>query len=127
MPDTTRPEDGVTERYDDLMRRLREAVLGSPGVTDPSLRLAVEARAAAVGGRPGSNDGVPPELTAFVDRVARQAYMVNERDITALRQAGFSEDAIFEVTASAALGAGLSRLERGLAALEGGTAAGGER
>jgi len=117
----------VTGRYDDLMRRLREAVLGSPGVTEPSLRLAVEARAAAVGGRPGSNDGVPAELTAFVDRVARQAYMVNERDITALRQAGFSEDAIFEVTASAALGAGLSRLERGLATLEGGTAGGRER
>jgi hypothetical protein len=38
-----------------------------------------------------------------------------------LRRAGYSEDAIFEITVSAALGAGMIRLERGLAAMKGDT------
>jgi alkylhydroperoxidase/carboxymuconolactone decarboxylase family protein YurZ len=39
--------------------------------------------------------------------------------VAALRAAGYSEDAIFEIVASVAVGAGLGRLERGLAALRG--------
>jgi hypothetical protein len=39
--------------------------------------------------------------------------------VAALRRAGYSEDAIFETAISAAIGGGLARLERGLAALEG--------
>ena len=51
--------------------------------------------------------------------MALHAYKVTDRDIDELKQAGYSEDAIFEITLSAALGAGQSRLERALAALEG--------
>jgi hypothetical protein len=40
--------------------------------------------------------------------------------VASLRRAGYSEDAIFEITSSAALGAALGRLERGMAALQGG-------
>lgn len=111
----------MSERYADLTRRVREAVLG-PGrgtATDPSLRQAVEARAASLGSRPGPGADVPGELAPFVDQIARQAYNVTDDDVRALRRAGYSEQAIFEITASAALGAGLSRLERGLAALQG--------
>jgi alkylhydroperoxidase family enzyme len=43
-----------------------------------------------------------------------------DEDVAALKHAGLSENAIFEATASAALGAALARLERGLAALGGG-------
>ena len=62
---------------------------------------------------------VPAAVAGFVDKVARRAYTVTDDDIMALRQAGYSEDAIFEITASAAVGAALGRLERGLAALRG--------
>jgi alkylhydroperoxidase/carboxymuconolactone decarboxylase family protein YurZ len=41
-----------------------------------------------------------------------------DEDIAGLHQAGYSEDEIFEITLSAALGAGLARLERGFAALK---------
>ena len=44
---------------------------------------------------------------------------MTDADMDALRKAGYSEDAIFDITASAAVGAGLGRLERGLAALKG--------
>src|SRR5205814_2910761 len=42
-----------------------------------------------------------------------------DEDLAALQRAGTSDDALFEVTVSAALGAALGRLERGLAALRG--------
>ncbi|MGH7476589.1 MAG: hypothetical protein ACRELD_09895 [Longimicrobiales bacterium] len=106
-------------RHAELIRRLREAALTGPGATDAQLREAVEARAASLGGRAAPETAVPDPLTRFVDQVALHAYRVTEQDIEALRRAGYSEDAIFEIAATAALGAGLGRLERGLAALKG--------
>ena len=108
-------------RYAELTRALQDAVLG-PGrgaATAPALRQAVEARAASFGGRGGPRPEVPPELARFVDRVAQRATEVTDDDVQALQRAGYSEQAIFELTASAALGAGMARLERGLAALRG--------
>lgn len=109
----------MSQRHSDLVRRLREAVLGSAGLTDQALRQAVEARAAMLGGRSGTAEGVPVELSPFVDKVARCAYTVTDADVRALCAAGYSEDAIFEIAASATLGAATARLERGLAALKG--------
>jgi alkylhydroperoxidase family enzyme len=107
-----------------LVRAVERAVLASPGATSEALRRAVAARSAALGGRPGAPDAgaaadVPPALAPYVDTVARHAYRVTEEDLAALAAAGFSEDAVFEVTIAAAAGAGLARLERGLAALRG--------
>jgi alkylhydroperoxidase family enzyme len=109
----------MSRRYDHLVEGLRQAVLAGPAVTATGLRRAVEARAAAVGGRAGLPVPLPAELEGFVVQIARRAAAVTEDDVNALKRAGWSEDEIFEVIASAALGAGLARLERGLAALEG--------
>lgn len=108
------------ERHMPLVRDLVESVLTTPGDTDSALRRAIEARSAELGGRnqPATRE-IPEELRAFVDKVARHAYKVTERDIDELKRLGYSEDAILEITLSAALGAGMSRLERGLAALRG--------
>jgi len=108
-------------RYAALTRALRDAVLGPTrgAATDAALRQAVEARAASFGSRPGPRADVPPALTTFVDRVAQHAYEVTDDDVLALQQAGYSEQAIFEIAVSAAVGAGLARLERGLAAVRG--------
>jgi alkylhydroperoxidase family enzyme len=110
-----------TNRYAEFTRGLTDAVLGPTrgAATEPSLRQAVEARAASFGSRPGPRTEVPQALTTLVDRIAQHAYRVTDDDVVAVRQAGYSEQAIFEITASAALGAGLARLERGLAALRG--------
>ena len=50
--------------------------------------------------------------------VAQHAYRVTDEDVAALKQAGYSEDAIFEITASTAVGVALMRLQRGMRALE---------
>jgi alkylhydroperoxidase family enzyme len=49
--------------------------------------------------------------------VRRHAYRVTDADVQRLKDAGFSEDEIFEHTVSAAVAAGLERLEAGLQSL----------
>ena len=106
-------------RYTDLSQHLIDAILTSPGETVPTLRRAIEEQSAQwSSSSPQQVEQVPPELVAYVKKVALYAYKTTEEDIEALRSAGYGEDAIFEITLSAALGAGMIRLERGLAALK---------
>lgn len=108
------------DSHEAYTERLIEAVLTSNGETDPSMRQAIEALSAQLGRRSTlQGDTVPPELASYVKKIALHAYKTTDEDVEALRKAGYSEDAIFEITLSAALGAGMARLERGLAALEG--------
>ncbi len=103
------------------IQTLVDSVLNSRGDSDPELRRAVEQSAAAHNGRlPEGGVQLPPELAGYVDKIARHAYKVTDEDIESLRDAGLSEDAIFELTLCAALGAGMVRLERGMAAMKGG-------
>jgi alkylhydroperoxidase family enzyme len=109
-------------RYTDHAQRLIDAVLASPGELDPTLRHAIEEQSAQLSSsfpQPVVQD--PPALVAYIKKVALCAYKTTDEDIEALRRAGYSEDAIFEITVSAALGAGIARLECGLAALKGDT------
>jgi alkylhydroperoxidase family enzyme len=78
-------------RFDELIERLREAA--QPGRVTPR------------------------ELRPYLDKVRRQAYSVTDGDVEELKRAGFSEDEIFEHTVSAAVAAGLERLDAGLRAL----------
>ena len=59
----------------------------------------------------------PPEFAPYLDKVRRNAYKVTDEDIQALRDAGYSEDVIFEQTVSVAVAAGLKRLDAGLGML----------
>ena len=78
-------------RYDSLVERLREAAR--------------------------TNRPAPPSFAPYLDKVRRNAYEVTDEDIQALKDAGCSEDIIFEETVSVAVAAGLERLEAGLEAL----------
>ncbi len=105
LPDVTEKEKHRSEAE---IKLLTGAVLTGPGETELELRKAIEARVAELGGsrRPKSDSDVPPELESYVDKVGRHAYKVTDDDIEKLKSAGYSEDAIFEITLSAALGAG---------------------
>ena len=63
------------------------------------------------------NRTAPPNFAPYLDKVRRNAYEVTDEDIQALRDAGLSEDVIFEQTVSVAVAAGLERLDAGLEAL----------
>jgi len=78
-------------RYDDVIRRLRDA---------------------------SQPDREQPEAArAYVDKVRLDAWRVTDADVEALRAAGLSEDEIYEATVAAAVSAGLDRLEAGLRTL----------
>ena len=79
-------------RYDELMSELREAA-------QPE--------------RPA-----PPDFAPYLEKVRLHAYKVTDADVHALKDAGHSEDEIFEQTIATAAAAGLERLAAGLRALE---------
>ncbi len=58
-----------------------------------------------------------PDFDSYLDKVRRRAYEIGDEDVQALKDAGHSEDEIFEHTVSAAVAAGLERLDAGLRAL----------
>ena len=78
-------------RYDLLIERLREAA-------QPE--------------RPA-----PPEFAAYLEKVRSRAFEVTDGDVQLLKDAGFSEDEIFEHTVAVAVAAGLVRLEAGMGVL----------
>src|SRR4051794_14382398 len=96
-----------------LVARVVETLLSAKGMLDTALRRAVADRAAGLAAT------LPEPLAAWTDKVARHAYKTTDEEVAALKQAGYSEDQIFEATLAAAVGASLSRLERGLSLLRG--------
>jgi len=109
-----------------MVERLVERVLAGPGHAASELRRAVFARAFGPPWSPLSGtemgtggEDIAPDLAGYVDKVALHAYKVSDEDLAALKRAGNSDDLLFEVTVSAALGAAVGRLERGLSALRG--------
>lgn len=54
----------------------------------------------------------PTEMGAYLEKVRDRAYAVVDRDVEALKDAGFSEDEIFEQTVAVAIAEGLRRLDR---------------
>lgn len=108
------------DQYPSEIRRTKESVLNGPGETPAGMRQAAEALAAALSGAERDPQmQLPAELEAFVRKVTLEPYAVTKEDIRALKNAGYSEDAIYELTVSAAVGAGLARLEKGFALVEG--------
>jgi len=54
----------------------------------------------------------PAEMSGYLEKVRDRAYTIVDRDIEALKEAGFSEDEIFEQTVAVAITEGLRRLDR---------------
>jgi hypothetical protein len=88
------------------MTRLHRAVTSSPASLPPVVRQTITA---------GRNVSGP--LGSYVRKVAEHAYKITDDDIASLHAANYTDDEIFEATVSAALGAGLFRLDCVLRAL----------
>jgi hypothetical protein len=69
--------------------------------------------------RAAFNDtGLGEPLSMLIDKVARHAYTVTDKDIAAVRATGVSEDQIFEIVVCAAIGQATRQYDAALAALE---------
>ena len=101
------PRRGVAADRLEVLRvkaaRFVDVTLEAEGTTS------AEARHAAFAGR--ADD---PVLARYVDIVRKHADRITDDDVERLRDAGLDDDAIFEITVAAALGAGAERLRAGL-------------
>lgn len=92
-------------RQGELFDRLRGSVLDGPGALDPVARRA-------------AFDGVgPSSASAWVQRVHERAATIEDEHVEPLREAGLSEDQVFELTVCASVGAADARLRAALRAL----------
>jgi hypothetical protein len=87
-------------------RALVDRVLNGAG------RASAEQRSSAF-----SNAGLPPPLDALIGKVATRPTQVTDADFAAAKASGFSEDQLFELVISAAVGQSARLYEAGLAAL----------
>lgn len=99
---------GTADRPGRLVANLRLAVFDSSAETNPATRSA-----AATGGP------LPESWESYAAKVREAAYRVSDTDVEHLQAAGHTEDEIFEVTVSAAVGAALRSLDAGLRAVRG--------
>ena len=65
--------------------------------------------------------GLAEPLNTLIDKVAKHAYRVTDKDMAAARAAGLSEDQIFELVVCAAIGQATRQYDTALAALEAAT------
>lgn len=102
-------EDGAAVgRHSDKVVALRRAVLDSAAVTDRASRCAAAA-----------GHELPEPVAAYLAKVRDASFRITDADVADLRTAGYGEEAIFELTIAAALGAALRRRDVGLAAFRG--------
>jgi hypothetical protein len=87
-------------------RALVDRVLNGEGKASPELRA-----------RAFSNTDLPAPLQALIGKVATSPAQVTDADFAAAKAAGFSEDQLFELVISAAVGQSTRLYEAGLAAL----------
>ncbi len=100
-------ESSVTpDTHASLRDRVLDGVLNGAGESDPAVRNAAADR-----------NNVPADLQSLVDKIHRHAHTVTDDDM-AQRHAKYSDDTMFEIVVSAALGASRQRLLAGLTALE---------
>ena len=92
-------------RYSDLVQELKDALTAPGGDTAVALRRAL---------LDGRISEAPATLGPYVEKVRRQAWNVTDEDVAGLTRAGYTEDQIFEVTCSSAVGAALMRMDRAL-------------
>ena len=60
----------------------------------------------------------PAAMATYLEQVRTRAYTITDRDVEALKEAGLSEDEIFEQTVGLAIGEGLRRLDLARAVLK---------
>jgi len=60
----------------------------------------------------------PAQMSNYLAKVRDRAFAVTDQDVEALKEAGISEDEIFEQTVAVAIAEGLRRLDRAAEVIE---------
>ncbi|MGF1472973.1 MAG: hypothetical protein ACFB50_14690 [Rubrobacteraceae bacterium] len=103
--------EAYTGRVPGEVENLIRAIRRGAGVTTPELRTAVEAKVAALTGAARPELFVPDSLEGYLELVARRAADVTDEHVDQLKESGWTEEEIYEITVAGSVGAGLARLE----------------
>lgn len=111
-PIWTRDSDGDIRPTE--LARARQPLLTAPGKTSVALRQAVESYIVQQrGGQARPNmEKVPRALLRYAKKLASYAYKITDEDVDALREVGYQDEAIYEITAAGAFGAALVGVEQ---------------
>lgn len=97
-----------------LFQSLKESVFNGSGETAPELRQILRKKIKAEVESGSSEPCSQPALNEYSEKIARNSYKIVDQDIEKLKEAGFSEEEIYELTIATAWAAGVARFERGL-------------
>ena len=105
----------MNTKFAHKVTELSDSVAHGPGVAQPAARQAAIhfARALTMNQAPDI-ESIPEGFAPYLKKVALYAYKTTDRDIQNLKERGYSEDEIYELTVSAALGASLARYEHSI-------------
>lgn len=109
VPRFVRGPDGVWRPSD--ADAARTQLLTVPGATSTELRKACEAFAARYFDANRPDLPLPEQVSRFVGRVAAFPASVDDAAVESLRSAGYTDEAIFEITMAAAFGVACAGVE----------------
>ena len=90
----------------------REHLLSVDGATTPDLRRAVEAFVVSCWGGDRNGDlNLPQGLDNYLKKLALHAYKIVDEDLEAIKEQGYTDEMIYEITIVGAVGAALVGLE----------------
>jgi alkylhydroperoxidase family enzyme len=93
--------------FDQRRRQLEERASKGPGTLDASERTALL-----------HHRDVPAKAAALIQKLRENAYKITDEDYEVLRQAGYSNAQLFELTVCATLASAAERIDAGLAAFD---------
>ena len=108
----------MNNQFSNKLFDIGRAIKTSSGGADPTLRTEIASYAGMLTLDPATSaEQIPEELRPYITKVVKHAYKTTDHDIEQLKAAGYSEDELYELTISAAFGAGYARYQQGLALL----------
>ena len=105
-------DDGAGRTHPAEVHVGRERMLSVEGVTSPELRVSVERFVLAEWDHVPAGEAPPAELHTYLRKLARHAFKITDEDVEALREEGYDDDALYEITMVGSFAAALVGLER---------------
>ena len=109
----------MSNPFVDKLHNMHDSITTGQGELDVSLRSKTVNYAQNLTLNEAINsDQIPDALRPYLEKVVLHAYKTTDQDIEQLKNFGYTEDEIFELTISAAFGAGYARYLQGISVLK---------
>jgi hypothetical protein len=97
---------------------INKSITQGPGASETALRSDIVSYAGAAALRQDTDRGlISKELLPYLNKVIHHAYKVTDADVQQLKRRAYFEDELYEITISAAFGAGYARYQKGMSLL----------